>query len=195
MEGWQDTGEFRQRQIGRNSPAVGTEKFKDRSAGSSRREIVSMMQSVQSRHGNDLTVSAAGTIRLASGGRLLCQAEMSAIIVVVANVFRHEPFKMALVEDDDVVEQIAAAIVDGTLRHAVLPRTFESRPLRLRAESLDCLDYFRAKDRVPVVDQILGRCVVGKRLAQLLGNPGGTRIPGDIEVNYAPTVVSKKKKQ
>src|SRR5271166_5977005 len=114
---------------------------------------------------------------------------MSAIIVVVANAFRHETLKMALVENDDVVEQVAAAVADETLRQAVLPRTFESCPLRLCAESLDCLDHFRAEDRVPVVDQIPGRCVVGKRLAQLLGNPGGTRIPGDIEVNHAPSIV------
>ncbi len=56
---------------------------------------------------------------------LLSQAEMRAVFMVVADVFRKQPLQMAFVHCDDVVQQITAATLDPSLRDAVLPRTFE----------------------------------------------------------------------
>ena len=41
--------------------------------------------------------------------------------MVVADVFIHEAFQMPFIENDDVVEQIPAAVSDPALCDAVLP--------------------------------------------------------------------------
>lgn len=50
---------------------------------------------------------------------------MRAIFVMVADVFREQPFKMAFVESDDVIQQVAAAAANPAFRDAILPRASE----------------------------------------------------------------------
>jgi hypothetical protein len=51
------------------------------------------------------------------------QAHLSAVFVVVANVVSKKLLQMALVESDDVVEQIIAAASHPALSNSVLPGT------------------------------------------------------------------------
>ena len=39
--------------------------------------------------------------------------------MVVADIFGHETFQMPLIEDDDMIEQIAAAVADEAFSHTV----------------------------------------------------------------------------
>jgi hypothetical protein len=63
--------------------------------------------------------------RSSLGWCLLRQAEVSSILLIVANMVREQSFQMARVHRDNMVQQIMAAAFDLTLCHAVLQRAFE----------------------------------------------------------------------
>src|ERR1039458_4551246 len=75
-------------------------------------------------------------------GRPLLQREVRPILVVIANVFSHQPFQMPLVEHDYMIEQIPSAITNPAFCNTVLPWTLEAGPLGLDAEALHCADNF-----------------------------------------------------
>lgn len=56
---------------------------------------------------------------------LFGQAEMHTVVVLITRLLLHAPFQVAFVEDDHMVEQIAAAVADEALGHTVLPGTLE----------------------------------------------------------------------
>ena len=97
---------------------------------------------------------------------LLRQPEVGSVIVVVTKVFDHEPFQMAFVQHNHMVEQIAAAVAHEALCNAVLPGAFEGRANRFCAEDLRCLRNFSAESGVAVVNQIARRGIVWKRLCR-----------------------------
>ena len=77
-----------------------------------------MMQSSQSW----LRCDPTGNHRGNSAGRcLLRKTEMRAVVVVVADVFSQQPFQMAFIERDDMVQQVPTAASNPALRQAVLP--------------------------------------------------------------------------
>ena len=102
-----------------------------------------MMQTAEPWHGNDpaacIGISSAAS-RPAWG--LLRQAKMRSVLVVVTDVLIHQAFQMPFIENDHMVEQIAAAVADPTLGNAVLPRTSEAGSLWLDAEALYGVDDF-----------------------------------------------------
>ncbi len=61
---------------------------------------------------------------------------------------------MALAEDHDVLEELAATAADPALRHWILPGTAVRDAPRLGAHRLHESDHFRAKDRVAVEDEM-----------------------------------------
>jgi len=79
-----------------------------------------MMQSAQSRHGNDVAIGASRFSRLAAGGRFLRQAEMSSVVVVVADVIGYEVFQMPYIQDDHMVQQVPAPGAYPSLGDTVL---------------------------------------------------------------------------
>lgn len=97
-----------------------TKLFVNRSRKSGR-EVVSMMQTAESRHGNDLRARRGVLRSFSVRRRLLVQPEVGSVLVVIADVFVHPPSQMALIQDDHMVEQIAAASAYESLGHAVLP--------------------------------------------------------------------------
>jgi hypothetical protein len=79
-----------------------------------------MPQTADSRLRND----SAPIDRANSASRsLLSQAEVSLVLLVVADALGEQQSQMALVEGDDVVQQIAPATLRPTLCSSVLPRT------------------------------------------------------------------------
>lgn len=50
---------------------------------------------------------------------------MRAVLVVVVDVFGEQPFQMAFIHRDHMIQQVASAAFDPTLRHTVLPGTLE----------------------------------------------------------------------
>src|SRR5450432_1429462 len=92
--------------------------------------------------------------------------------MVVADVLSHEPLEMPLVEYDDLIEQVPAATPDEAFRDSVLPWTSKACSLGFDAETLDGTDNFLIEIRSTVEDQIMRSRVIGKRLPQLLCDPG-----------------------
>lgn len=52
----------------------------------------------------------------------LVEAEVGAVVVVVGDVIRQQSSQMALVENDDVIEQLAADAADPSLCDGIVPR-------------------------------------------------------------------------
>ena len=111
-----------------------------------------MMQTTKARHrDNVLRVRRLYCCRSVVGS-LLRQPEMRAVVVVVVDVLVHEALKMALVENDNMIEQIAAAVTDEAFGYAVLPRTAVTCTLGLDAKALHSFDYIGVEVRAAIKD-------------------------------------------
>ena len=72
----------------------------------------------------------------------------------------------------------------------VLPRRSRGDQLLLDAHALDPLHEERSVDRIAIPQQILGCCVVGKRMDDLLCGPSGRGSVRNVEMNdLAPFMV------
>ena len=114
--------------------------------------------------------------------------------MIVANVVGKKALQVALIDRDDVIQQVAPTTFNPPLRDPVLPRTPErgsNRPDSHRAN----------RDRNPqaifgisIKDQEPGSRFVGEGFAQLLNNPTARGMSRDIEVQHAPTMVADDEK-
>ena len=110
-------------------------------SGSSGSTIVAMMQATQPRHRCHTVTGATSSPRFATRGRSLFQRKMCAILVIVADVFVHQAFQMALIENDHVVEQVSAGSYPA-FRNTVLPWTSEACPHWSDTEALQGFGHF-----------------------------------------------------
>ena len=125
------------------------------------------------------------TVRLS-----LPQSEMRAVVMVVADVFREQSLQMAFIELDDVVQLIAPAAFDPTLRHTILPGTFERGPHWAHLQRSNGYGNLEPVLRIPVEDQKPGGRFKRKRFPQLLDDPHARWMPGDVEMQDATTIVA-----
>jgi hypothetical protein len=88
--------------------------------------------------------------------------------MVVANILVHEPFQVAFIQHNHMVEQIAAAAADESFCNAVLPGAFERSANGFYAKGFRRSQDLSTENGIAVVDQIARRGIVWKRLAQLL---------------------------
>ncbi len=108
-------------------------------------------------------------------GRVLVESEVRARGVVVAEVAAQTLSQVSLVEDDDVVEDLAADAANHAFDEGVLPRRAR------RGENLGDADPFHASpelvavDAIAIAEEVAGRRVIGERLDDLLGSPCGGR--------------------
>src|ERR1022692_1892149 len=119
---------------------------------------------------------------------------MTAVFVVIANVVSKKSFQMALVESDDVIEQIAAAASYPALSDSVLPGTSNGGSQTGDPHRADSSGNFQSVLRVVIEEEKLGSGVIGKCFAQLLDDPMAGRMPGDVEVQDAPPVMANDEK-
>src|SRR6266508_3549236 len=118
--------------------------------------------------------------------RVLVDPEMRPIPVVIRQVLAEQPPKMLVVENDDVVEQVAPYRPHESLGHPVLPRALVARPRGLEPHRLDRGDHCSGEDRVAVEHQVsraAARVVEGERLPQLLHHPWRRRTLRDAPVH------------
>jgi len=148
-----------------------------------------MVQAAKPRHGDDFAICVG--IRLCSTPRRrsLRQRKMRSVIVVIADVLRHQSLQVLFVEHNDVVEQVPSAVADPSLCNPILPRTAEAGSLGFDTEGLDCADDFFVEVRAAIKEQISRRRIIGKGLAELLDDPRTGRMPGDIAVKNTTPVV------
>src|ERR1700751_960566 len=121
--------------------------------------------------------------------RTLIQRKMRPVLVIVGDVFLHQTLQMSFVEDDHMVEQIASATPNPAFCDAILPRTSETRPRWLDTKAFHGTDHFSVKVDRSIEDQITGRGIVGKCLAQLLNHPGTVWMLGQVEMENPSPVM------
>jgi hypothetical protein len=90
---------------------------------------------------------------------------MCAVVVVVTNVLVHQAFQMTLIEDNNMIELISAAIANPALGDAILPQASETGSFGLNAEALYAVDHLFIEIRSPVENQILRRGIIGERFS------------------------------
>ena len=99
-----------------------------------RRPFVTVMQPAEAPLRNDRRARAFWRRSQPATRCLFGEPEVRAIVVVVGHVLGEHPTEMALVQHDDVVEQLAAHAADPAFGYAVLPGAAVRRPLRRDAE-------------------------------------------------------------
>jgi hypothetical protein len=107
--------------------------------------VVSMVKSTNSRHGDNLAVGICILCRHTACRSLFAQAKMSPVLVVKPDVLVHEASQVTLVQNDHVVKQIATAVANESFSNAVLPWTAEAGSLGLDTKALDGIDDFFIK--------------------------------------------------
>src|ERR1017187_7948212 len=150
---------------------------------------VAMVETTDSRHRKDFADRICIRCCRSTRGRPLLQREVRPILVVITNVFSHQPFQMPLVEQDYMIEQIPSAITNPAFCNTVLPWTSEAGPLGLDAEALHCADNFLIEVCCAIEDQVGGHLVIRKGLTQLLRDPRTTWVPSDVEMKDPPPVM------
>ena len=89
-------------------------------------EIVAMMEAAEPRYRHHILAQRGTLLCLTTHRRFFRQRRMRSVFMVVTDVLTHEAFQMTLIEHDDMIEQVPAAVADPALGHAVLPRTAEA---------------------------------------------------------------------
>jgi len=100
-----------------------------------------MMQSAQAGLRNN-SLYPATLLGGTSVGRLLPKAEMRAVLVVIAYIFGQKSLQVALVERNDMIEQVPAATSHPALRDSILPWTLERSTNWLAAEGANRRRHF-----------------------------------------------------
>ena len=145
---------------------------KDIRTGSSGGKIVAMMQTAYSGHGNDPSIFTGIRSRRPSSGGSFAQSQMRSIFMVVMDVISHQAFQMTLIENNDMIEQVPAAVTDPAFGNAVLPRTSKAGSLGLNAQGFDHVDHLTVEVRRPIKDQIFRGRIVRECFSQSLYNLG-----------------------
>ena len=148
-----------------------------------------MMQTAEPWHRYNFAMSTGLVRGFAIAGSSLRKREMGPVPVVVANVINHQAFQMLLVQNNHMIEQVAAAVADPALGNAVLPWAQKTGPLWLDAETLYRLNHFFVELSTAIKDQVSGYRVKRECLAQLLNDPRAGRMFGHVEVQDAAPVM------
>jgi hypothetical protein len=120
----------------------------------------------------------------------LAQAEMCAVVVIVVHAFGQEALQMAVVEDDDMIEQVAPAVADESLCYSILPGASNRNSNRAHSQTLRGFQNLPLERVLAIKDEKLRRGIVGEGLPKLLGYPSPRRMPCDVVVKNAPPVMS-----
>ena len=110
--------------------------------------------------------------------------------MIIRNELGQQPPEMALVQGDDVVEQLAPAAAHPALRNPVLPRASEGSLDRSDAHGLKGFRNFQPVLRVTIQDEEPGCRLVRKRLSQLLHDPATGGMMGDVEMEKASPIMT-----
>ncbi len=90
-------------------------------------DCITMVQPTESRQGLNPAFTRRADFRRPTCWRALRESKMSPVLVIVVQVRRHQPFEMALIQDNHVVKQVASATSHPALSNTVLPRTAKGR--------------------------------------------------------------------
>ena len=99
--------------------------------------------------------------------------------------------QMTLAEHDHMIEALVSDRADQTFDIAVLPRRSRRCRSVANAHRSNAVRKCLAVDAVPVADEILWRALPTTCLADLPGDPFGSRVRSDAEPQDAPSIMSE----
>ena len=100
---------------------------------------------------------------------------------------------MALVQGDDVVQQLTSATANPALSNSVLPGALDGGLKASNPHGSNRRGNFQPVLCVVIEDKEPRSGLIGERFSQLLDNPTARRMPGNIEMQDAPAVVADHK--
>lgn len=111
-------------------------------------------------------------------------------VVIILDEFSEQAVEVSLVEDDHMVEQLAANCPDKSFDERILPWTSVGCPHGFYATSFQEIIQAKAIDSIVVVEKIFGLAAEGRCLANLLYDPLQGRMEGTGEVDdFSPAVI------
>jgi hypothetical protein len=113
---------------------------------------------------------------------LFAQPEMGSVVMIVRDILGQKPPEMALVQGDDVIEQVAPTTANPAFRNSVLPGALDGGLEANNAHGPNRRGNYQPVLGIVIEDEKLGCRLVRKRFPQLLHNPGAGRVACDIEV-------------
>ena len=93
--------------------------------------------------------------------RVFTECIMNPVLVVIRDVFSHEPAKMAFIQRDDMVEDFPANTSDPAFRDSILPGRLHARSFRLQSRRLQERDHFGIELRVVIQNDVTIRLLSG----------------------------------
>ena len=130
-------------------------------------------------------------LNLACCRRVFVQGQMSSRFVIVPKITFEDPTQLPLVNNDDVVQALAANTADDPLHETILPRTPWCRSDLLNAHPLHSCREVLPIDTIAISNQITWSAIIGKPFNNLLCRPHSSRVLGDIEMQDATPVMRK----
>ena len=164
-------------------------------AGGLGRDCVAVMQTTESRQGDNLLSPQRHRHCHSTNGRVFPKSEMRPVLVVITNVIFEQSPQVPLIENDHVVEQVSTYAPDPALRHPVLPRTAKGGAHGLSAILFHCRNDIGTEFRITIEDKESVWWCETPSLAQLQDDPEGIRLPSYVAVQDLPPVVLMTKKQ
>src|SRR6202043_1166946 len=114
---------------------------------------------------------------------------MGPVVVVVTDVIGKEPLQVALVEGDNMVQQVTPTTLNPPLRNTVLPWAAERSANRSYAHRAHCYRCLQTILGIPIKDEKPGSRLIRERFPHLLHDPGGGGAWRDVEMQDAPPTV------
>jgi len=151
--------------------------------------MIPVMKAADLRDRND--APARWRLHLAPMGAVVVEGLMRARGVVVREVSAQQAAEVSFVEHDDVIETFPSNRPDDALSEGILPGRSRGDEDLAHPQAFHPPDEHIAVDRVPVAEQVLGRCLFREALDQLVSSPGGGGVVGGVDMNEFSTVVSK----
>jgi hypothetical protein len=110
--------------------------------------------------------------------------------MVVADVVREKPEQVALIERDNVVEQVTSAAPNPALRDAFLLRGPKGSAFWRDRHGADRCKDVRSILGIAIQDENTGSRVIREGFSKLVHDPAARGVVGDVEVQHSAAVVS-----
>src|SRR5258708_8686894 len=127
-----------------------------------------------------------GYCRATAGGSFLRKRVVRSVVVIVGDVLVQQSSEMALVEHDDLVEQLSAHTAYPAFRNAVLPRAPVRRSRWPQTERFHHGDHTLTEACVAIKHQVPQLPFPRARFSTLLADPVTHSVPLPTELKNLP---------
>ena len=117
---------------------------------------------------------------------------MGAVLVVIRDIRREQAPQVRLIDGDHVIQQFAAAAANPPLRDSILPGATDCCVHRPHLHGANSSGHLSTVFAVVIEEEKPGCRFVGKGFAQLLHDPGGSRMASNVAVQNAPPIVGNE---